>query len=411
MKRPVLVIPDPKKPYLLYTDASDVGIGATLSQQDAKGNVRLVSCRSRKLSPPERNYPVHEKEMLALVDTLQAWRHYLLGAEVHVFTDNSALRSLQTTTKPSPRQVRWLEKLQQYTLNVTHIPGRTNVAADALSRLPQRETPSTKSSGKRSAKPTSLLSSAIVDPDITSSKPIRDNTRGFDSTISYPTHSYNTVVSRGHTSVRKWTLKQPSTPFGQGTTHTFYFTGPLCAPMVQQPPVPWWDDYIADPDTYAKYFQPGSNILKQIDCYHHGRIWNGDRIVVPEARKMEVIANYHDLPASGHWGINRTSDLLKRRFDFHKIKRLVRYYVRTCDTCQRMKAEKLKPRGFPPIIGDSPRTDGRAFRWIGRTCQSLTADRVVPAAEFDPKADTYDQVLTVTDRATKMVHLIASREH
>ena len=136
LQYPVLRIPDFTQPMILHTDASDVGLGATLSQKGEEGNMHLVACRSRKLSPAEKNYPVHEKEMLALVDTLEEWRHYLLVSEVQVFTDNSALNYLQKNPRPSPRQVRWLERLQWYQLKVAHIPGRQNVAADALSRYP-----------------------------------------------------------------------------------------------------------------------------------------------------------------------------------------------------------------------------------------------------------------------------------
>ena len=74
--------------------------------------------------------------MLALVDALDELRHYLLGVPVLVYTDNSALSYLQKNPKPSPRQVRWLGKLQQYDLEISNIPRRSNVAADALSRYP-----------------------------------------------------------------------------------------------------------------------------------------------------------------------------------------------------------------------------------------------------------------------------------
>ena len=73
--------------------------------------------------------------MLAFFDTLEEWRHYLFCSEIHIFTDNSALRYLQNSALPSSRQIRRLEKLSVCTpLKIGHIPGKTNTAADALSR-------------------------------------------------------------------------------------------------------------------------------------------------------------------------------------------------------------------------------------------------------------------------------------
>ena len=66
---------------------------------------------------------------------LTQWRHYLLGQETRVFTDNSAVKWLKTHEKLSPRQVRWLDKIEEYNLVISHIPGVQNTAADALSRL------------------------------------------------------------------------------------------------------------------------------------------------------------------------------------------------------------------------------------------------------------------------------------
>ena len=106
LKAPVLIHTDHTKPCMLHTDVSDVVVGATLSQLDTKELPRLVACRSRKLNKAQLNYPVHEKEMLALVDALEDWIHYLLGLEIHIFTDNSALWYLKNRQgHPRPRFV------------------------------------------------------------------------------------------------------------------------------------------------------------------------------------------------------------------------------------------------------------------------------------------------------------------
>ena len=137
LQTPVLIHLDHTKPYMLHTDASDVGVGATRSQLDAESLPIPAACRSRKLIKAQLTYPVHEKEMLAIVDALEDWRHYLLGSEIHIFTDNSAPRHIQKPSRPSSRQIRWLEKHQVHSpLKIAHIPGKTNTAADAMSLSP-----------------------------------------------------------------------------------------------------------------------------------------------------------------------------------------------------------------------------------------------------------------------------------
>ena len=100
LRHVVLAFPDRNKPYILYTDASDTGVGAMLCQEDDEKRLRLVVCMSRKLNKHEVNYPVHEKELLALVESTTKWRHYLHGLPVIVYTDSSALKYLQTMAKP-----------------------------------------------------------------------------------------------------------------------------------------------------------------------------------------------------------------------------------------------------------------------------------------------------------------------
>jgi hypothetical protein len=132
---PVLLIPDPSKPFTVTTDASDFAIGAVLSQDQGKGD-QPVAFESRKLSPAELNYAVHEKELLAIVHALRIWKTYLEGQRFSVITDHASLEYIKTQHNLSRRQARWLETLQSHDFEVHYRPGKTNVVADALSRQP-----------------------------------------------------------------------------------------------------------------------------------------------------------------------------------------------------------------------------------------------------------------------------------
>ncbi|CAJ0637633.1 6712_t:CDS:2 [Entrophospora sp. SA101] len=93
-----------------------------------------VAYESRKLSPAELNYPVHEKELLAIVHAIKLWRPYLEGQRFTVITDHASLEYIKSQTNLSQRQARWLEVLQATDFDVKYRPGKTNVVADALSR-------------------------------------------------------------------------------------------------------------------------------------------------------------------------------------------------------------------------------------------------------------------------------------
>ena len=128
---PTLAIPDPNADFEVTTDASNFGIGAILSQNGVP-----VAHFSRKLRPAETRYPTHDKETLAIVSACKEWRVYLAGRQTKVFTDHNSLKYLQTQPHLSERQVRWLEKLSPYQLDIQYKPGKSKQAADALSRRP-----------------------------------------------------------------------------------------------------------------------------------------------------------------------------------------------------------------------------------------------------------------------------------
>ena len=129
MRDPVIALPDLTKPFEVQTDASDFALGGVLVQEG-----HPVAYESRKLSDAERRYTAQENELLAVIHCLRVWRHYLLGSKFVVKTDNSAVSHFLTQPKLTPKQARWQEFVAEFDLQFEHRAGRTNQAADALSR-------------------------------------------------------------------------------------------------------------------------------------------------------------------------------------------------------------------------------------------------------------------------------------
>jgi hypothetical protein len=134
LKEPVLKMFDPKKPGRMETNALDLVIDACFNQL-YEGMWHLVAYYSRKLSPAEQNYDIHDKELLAIVAALEAWRVYIEGAPgLTILTNHKNLLHFITTKELNRRQVRWSEKLGQYKFKILYTPGKENGRADALSR-------------------------------------------------------------------------------------------------------------------------------------------------------------------------------------------------------------------------------------------------------------------------------------
>ena len=82
---PVLMLPDHEKPFTLITDASDYATGTILEQKDALGRSHLIAYFSKSLQLVERNYEIHDKELLAIIHALKHFCHYIQG-NPHVTT-------------------------------------------------------------------------------------------------------------------------------------------------------------------------------------------------------------------------------------------------------------------------------------------------------------------------------------
>ncbi|GJP80149.1 hypothetical protein CLOP_g10375, partial [Closterium sp. NIES-67] len=130
---PVLILRDPESDYVMEADASDQAMGAVLMQDQGNG-LQPIAYLSKKLHGAELNYPIHDKEALAIIIAFKTWRCYLEGRTTTVHTNHCSLNYLKMQPSLSRRQVRWIDFLEtHFHYDIVYKPGHKN-KSDALSR-------------------------------------------------------------------------------------------------------------------------------------------------------------------------------------------------------------------------------------------------------------------------------------
>ena len=131
---PILCHPNFDHPFVVQADASEKGLGAVLIQR-YDGKTHVIQYISRTLQPSEKKWHIREKEALGILWACENFRVYLANNEFTVETDHESLQWLMKLEKPA-RLVRWALRLSEYNFKIVPKPGKSNVTADALSRLP-----------------------------------------------------------------------------------------------------------------------------------------------------------------------------------------------------------------------------------------------------------------------------------
>ena len=131
---PVLIYPDFEKEFILFTDASNYGIAAILSQMKDEREC-VIAYASRHLNEAEMKYSATEKEALAIVFGVKYFKHYLTGNHFNIVSDARPLVWLNSIKDPTGRLARWAIELSNMKYTIKYRPGRNNQNADCLSRM------------------------------------------------------------------------------------------------------------------------------------------------------------------------------------------------------------------------------------------------------------------------------------
>lgn len=340
---PILVLPDEHQPFRIKADSSDFATGGVLQQLSKDdGKWHPVAFISKSLSPVERNYEIHDKELLAIVRCLEQWRHFLEGAKhpVEIWTDHRNLQYFRTAQNLNRRQARWSLFLNRFDFSLHHRPGVTMGEPDALSRR------SDHGRGENDNRETVLLH-----PDV------------------FRIHALRATLVRGPQEEILADIKECLAE--HGTTEE-----PVAAAARQ----------------LRKDRQRGQLRRTEWD-ETDGLLTFAGKIYVPDFRDLRrrIISLHHDSRVAGHPGRMKTLELISRDYWWPQISRHVGVYTRTCETCLRNKVIRRRPIG---LLNPLPVPSGR---W-----ERVSVDFIVEL----PDAHGYDAVMVVVDTVTKRPHFL-----
>ncbi|KAJ9536534.1 hypothetical protein OSB04_un000286 [Centaurea solstitialis] len=277
---PILALPNFDKMFELECDASGVGIGAVLIQEG-----RPIAYFSEKLKGAQLNYSTYDKELYALVRSLQTWQHYLRPKEFVIHTDHESLKYLKGQGKLSRRHIKWVEFIESFPYVIKYKKGKENIVADALSRRHSLIT---------------TLSSKFL--GFESLKEMYENDSDFSSLFAACEHG-----------------------------------------------------------SFDKFYK------------HEGYLFKENKLCIPKCSTRDLLVREaHGGGLMGHFGVQKTLDVLKEHFFWPKTRDDVNKICERCVTCKQAKS-KSKPHGlYTPL----------------------------------PIPNSRDSVFVVVDRFSKMAHFI-----
>ena len=445
----------------MITDGCSTGISGLVSQGDDWKTAKIAAFYSAKLNSAQRNYPVHEIEMFAGIETMLRHVDILQGAKFKWLTDHKGLIYLLNQKNLSGRQARWLEKISSFNFEVIYIAGSENVVADALSRIYSND-----SAGTERARCEYTYHDVVDDDTISSQRlPVLAGIEAVvatrkgsrirqpsqkavlaaenNSTAATAASKYPTAVTAPPillTPVRaesesakdfavrvknRFVLRGPRPPAEttEGGSTSNAETVPVPEP-VETPETPGEgtlikvvSESLQGLDLLAELrgkFELDPSFKTIIDKPNDFRNFEVERQLVylkTQGKRVLCIPkvmiqgrNAREFVISeahsmlAHLGASKTLDYLKDHVWWRDMVNDVRAYCETCHTCKISKPNNQKPYGLlNPLTVPS-------YPW-----ESIGMDFVGPLPESGNRDGIFDSITVVICLLTSMVHLIPSR--
>lgn len=293
-----LLHPSNDKQFILETDASGYAWGAVLSQQDDEGRYRPVACISRSFADAEKRYDTHDRELLAIIRSLEEFRHWLAGTKepFTVLTDHNNLRYFMTKQRLTDRQSRWADLLSEFNFHIQYRPGKQSSVPDYLSRRSDHQPPDDEPREEQVLLPPSLFK--------------EEHRVATLLTDSLATRNYGKEL----------------------------YTSQSQDPLILE-----------------------FNIKKEGDPIPRGWLKLGDlwtymgKIYIPPVLRQDIFRELHSRGPAAHPGIKGSTAVITNDYYWPGLRRDVKEWTKNCDTCQRMKNRTQKPHGLLKPIDPVPR--------------------------------------------------------
>lgn len=304
LKSVVLHHPDFAKPFYINADASHHALGAEIYQLDNNGDKQVIAFFSKSLTDCQKRYTTTEKELFSIVQVCLKYRTLLLGRRIICHTDHVALTFFKTAKLTNNRLSRWYLALQEFNLELLHIPGKSNNSADFLSR-----------DCDTSYNPSTIFKCYPV--RLPKTTPIYKNVRP----LIINTNNFLTLAKLIEHQLRD----------------------PHCLNVINL----LNDRAIVNKPDFLQQFK----IFKNVLFYQPSRRFNVWKIYIPESLIDLIISECHE--RYSHFGVNKIFAILNDVIYFKNLRKHVQKIVSSCDVCQRIKHNRFDPSG--PLKSIIPR--------------------------------------------------------